>query len=453
MKSLRRIRSLFAGRRRRVALAAVMLSLTAIFSALPTGSDPPAIPDSATPVSVIAVQLEPGYERRVRFTGKVETRRQSDLGFERPGRIISIAVDEGDDVVAGQALARLDDSSLQAEIAQAQASLRSARARQEELENGARIEHIEQAEAQLTESGHELEESHRDLVRAETLYRRGALSRSDLDRSRTRVASLQSRHRAATARLDELRRGARPEQLEAQRWEVSALEARLAGLRSELAKTWLRAPYPGRILQRILDDGAIANPGNPVLRLVEDGDLEARIGIAPETARFLRPGEQVELLAGEQSHAAKVQAVLPQVDPGMRTVPVIFSLVESGLRPGDLITFEFLSWVDTPGFRLPKTSLASASSGLWALFGVRYLGNSYQTERHLVEVLDQVENEVFVRGSLRPGDLVVVEGSHRLVQNLPVQPLPANSATAKRLQLTPGSPASIAAVLQPGGRP
>src|SRR5512135_579578 len=72
-------------------------------------------------------------------SGSVEAT-EAQLGFQLPGRIDTVAVDEGDRVKAGAVLARLDRTELDARRAQAAAQLGAARALLTELEAGSRAE-------------------------------------------------------------------------------------------------------------------------------------------------------------------------------------------------------------------------------------------------------------------------------------------------------------------------
>ena len=68
-------------------------------------------------------------------SGTVEAT-EAQLGFPIPGRIAEVLVREGDQVRAGQVLARLDAAELEARRLQARAQLEAARALLRELESG-----------------------------------------------------------------------------------------------------------------------------------------------------------------------------------------------------------------------------------------------------------------------------------------------------------------------------
>ncbi len=59
-------------------------------------------------VATMEARLVPGYEVRRKFTGRVEARRQSQVGFELGGLVTAMLAEEGDLLEVGQVIARLD---------------------------------------------------------------------------------------------------------------------------------------------------------------------------------------------------------------------------------------------------------------------------------------------------------------------------------------------------------
>ncbi len=82
-------------------------------------------------------------------SGRIEAAERVDLVFQTPGRVAEVLVEVGDEVVAGDTLARLDVARLTREATQAQAALTSAKARLAQLQRAARPEEIAAAEANV----------------------------------------------------------------------------------------------------------------------------------------------------------------------------------------------------------------------------------------------------------------------------------------------------------------
>src|SRR5512133_921479 len=83
----------------------------------------------------------------VASTGSVIATRQAKLGFPASGRLAELKVAVGDSVKAGQQLAKLDSTALEAKVNQAESSLRVARIKLEQMKQGATPEEVAAAEA------------------------------------------------------------------------------------------------------------------------------------------------------------------------------------------------------------------------------------------------------------------------------------------------------------------
>jgi len=346
-------------------LAAVLLPLHGCGAGDPT-------PDAAArplPVEARPVSLQDGYATEELHTGRVVSRRSSDLGFDRAGRLASVEVDEGDRVEAGERLAALDTRELRAELRRVEAQIAEIRA--------------ELAMAKLT------------------TQRRRALRASD--------------HVA-------------PEQLDQAIHAQQALEARLGaaraareGVAASLALSEIRAPYAGSITARLADEGTIVTPGAPILRLIEDGALEAHIGVPPEAAAALEVGRRHPLEIEGQRAQAELRAVVEAVERDTRTVTAIFRLPPDapGALDGSLVRVPVTRRIPGEGFWLPLEALGESHRGLWSAYVVvadeEGSGAALRADRRQVEVLHVEAGRAFVRGTLRDGERVVWSGAHRLV--------------------------------------
>ncbi len=83
---------------------------------------------------------------------------EADLAFEVGGRVVSVAVQEGDVIEQGQVLAELDNATQKANLAQAEASLASAQASLNDVKAGATAEQVAQIEAAIAQAEAQLAE-------------------------------------------------------------------------------------------------------------------------------------------------------------------------------------------------------------------------------------------------------------------------------------------------------
>ena len=214
-------------------------------------------------------------------SGTVEAT-DAQLGFQAPGRIDTILVDEGYRVKAGQELARLDQTELRARRGQAAAQLGAAQALLSELERGNRAQDIQQGRDALSAANQRLADAQRDLDRNKRLFDGGAVSRETLDKAQLAFDVAQSAHDQAAQALQLLEVGPRPERIEAQRAVVAQAQATVQQIDAMLANAVIHAPFDGVVTVKDREIGETVGAGAPVLTVTNLNDRWVRIYI-PET--------------------------------------------------------------------------------------------------------------------------------------------------------------------------
>lgn len=199
------------------------------------------------------VRME-GVERRdlveiVTASGNIRARRAVDLSSDISAKVAELLVDEGEDVVVGQILMRLDPAQYQAGVSRSQATLSQARA----------------MEAQQRAN---LLRSQRDLDRLLALYSRDSLlvSPQQVDDARTNAD-------VAVA------------QLESAQYGVAQAQASLDEAEDRLSKTIIRAPIAGKITRLNVEEGetviigTMNNPGSLILAISDLSVVEVVVQV------------------------------------------------------------------------------------------------------------------------------------------------------------------------------
>ncbi len=373
-------------------------------------------------VPVAQVAAVDGYELGRAYTGEVVAGRTSELGFERLGLVVQVAVDDGDRVEAGDVLARLDTRHLDTARAEATGRLDAARALLEELEAGPRKERIAAQRAAVEDLEEQLALARRNRDRRERAFEGRAVTWEQVDVAVQAARALDARVASARAILDELLNGTRKERVAAQRAVVAQLAARVASIDVDLAKSRLVAPYAATVAHRHLDEGTVAAPGEPVLRVVELDVLELRVGLPPRAAASLRAGETLPVVVNGRKLDAVVDSILPEIEEATRTLTVVLAIegeAARGLGPGMTARLRLTRRVVGSGIWVPVSALAKAPRGLWSLYVVRpqeAAGDGvHRVERREVEVVHTDGERALVRGALEAGDRVIEGGTHRVV--------------------------------------
>jgi RND family efflux transporter MFP subunit len=365
--------------RKTIVTAAAILAGLASYPLLAANEAPsrPATP-RLLEVTVAVAHVVPTYTVSRSYVGRVESARRSELAFEVPGLISQVIPEEGDSVVAGQTIAVLDS-----------ARLRSRRAALEAARDRAKAD---------------LELSQLTADRLEVLVGEDVVSPQKWDETR----------KLRDSRDAELRR----------------IESEIATVDVDLEKSVLRAPYSGQIARRYVDEGSVVRAGERVARLLETTRLEVRVGVAETDAMAIAIGSQHTLRISGRDLEARVRSVLPERGPETRAVEVILQLANGveRLRDGDLAELAIRSPVSATGLWLPMSALSEGARGLWSCYVAEPLtprdrpdSGTHRLARRQLELLHEESDRVFVRGTLRDGERVVVEGTHRLVSGQKVR--------------------------------
>ena len=235
-----------------------------------------------------------GTTALVSVTGTIEAT-QVDVSVKITGRIVERLVKEGDKVSRGQLLVRLDDSELAADVRRQDAVLRSAQATLRDLEKGARPQEIEDARAAVASTEATRTMTEREYQRTVQLFGQNLIAAQDVDRARQAYEVAQAQERSARQKLGLLLEGSRPDQIDAARWQVTQAESALVQAQSRLRETRVVSPIDGVVLRKNLEAGETANPGVPILTLVDPKDVWLRAYVPETEVGRLKVGDMATL--------------------------------------------------------------------------------------------------------------------------------------------------------------
>lgn len=247
-------------------------------------------------------------------------------------RIDQLLVKEGDHVHAGQLIAVLDASTLEAQLAAAQAATQMAEARHVEASANTAItasslpERLRQARAQLSAAQAEtqqaratLQQAQADFERIEPLAQQGILSRQALDDARAKRDSAEAAVVADQQRVDAAQAAvadaaAQLQQVQAQRANTramlaSAKQARAQAQRqqAELAYTRVVAPISGVIGLRVARQGEVVTPGSAIVTIIELDDTWVQADVEETYSDRIALGRQLDVrLPSGRTIAGKV---------------------------------------------------------------------------------------------------------------------------------------------------
>ena len=214
------------------------------------------------------------------FPGRARAVDEVELSFRVAGPLVSLPVDVGTEVKKGDVVASIDPRDYQAAWDSAQANLARAQANLLAMERGARPEEIERLKSAVAQAEASYQQALAEFERNAELLPEGAVSRTDYDISLARRDRTQEEIKSAQEELNMGLRGARPEDLDAKRAEIKALEAAVANAKNQLDYTVLTAPFDGTVSARYVNNFQTVQAKEPIVRLLDITKIEVTFQLA-----------------------------------------------------------------------------------------------------------------------------------------------------------------------------
>jgi len=198
--------------------------------------------------------------------------------------VVELPVAQGTKVEKGTLLVRLDDTQQKAQVAKAKAEVALAQANLEKLRNGARVEEVAAAQAEVYGAKATLVEAEANYERSKNLEKRNMASRANLDRTLAARDAARARLKSAQEQLRRLTNGTREEDLRMGEATLEAVQASLASERKKLADLSIRATRSGILDNLPWNLGERVTTGSPLAVLLAGESPYARVYI-PEPYR------------------------------------------------------------------------------------------------------------------------------------------------------------------------
>lgn len=298
--------------------------------------------------------------------GTVVSRNDSQLASEVEGRVASVA-EVGTVVPKGGIVARVDNTLAVTQLASDQAN-------------------VTRLQAQLLYDRGQAE-------RMETLYSQNAIAKSTRDQA------------ASTRDMDA----------------AALVQAQSAVKKSqyEVDHSDIRAPFPGRVVARLINPGEYATAGKPVVRLVDISSTEVSAQIPIEMAGYLHNGQPVSVQIEGHNATASVRAIVPVGDTNSRTIEVRLTLPAEIGFVGDAVKVFIPSAAPREVVAVPRDALVLREENTY-VFKVDRKGIA---QRVAVQTGSEDGALVEVHGQISAGERVIVRGAERLEAGQKVKPV------------------------------
>jgi HlyD family secretion protein len=224
---------------------------------------------------------------------------------EVDGQLMSIAVEKGAHVHAGDVLARLSAVELTAQADQARAALASATANRNNVYAGVRREQVDSLKAAIAKASARLNYVQAQLTRTSTLARQSFESQQSLDQAENDVASARADVAEAQANYDAAVAGPTREERAIADAQVQAAAAAVAVLERRLEKMVLRAPADGVVSVIAAEVGENVHAGQPILMVEAAGKQWLSFNVREDHLSGLTVGETASVTRNGANGAIK----------------------------------------------------------------------------------------------------------------------------------------------------
>jgi HlyD family secretion protein len=223
-----------------------------------------------------------------------------DIATKVAGRLDEVLVDEGDFVVAGQVLARMNTDVLDAQLHEAQSELKRAMNSVEAAQSVVQQREAEKAAAESLQLQREaeLDLATKNLARAERLVKTKALAMEEFDTIRASFFSAQaalSTAKANVAGADAAIATAKSQVIQNEA-SVESAKARIDRIQADINDCTLKSPRDGRVQFRIAQPGEVLNVGGKVLNMVDLGDVYMTFFLPTAAAGRIQLGSEARLV-------------------------------------------------------------------------------------------------------------------------------------------------------------
>ncbi len=216
-------------------------------------------------------------EAIVSASGKIQPKRSVNISADTMGRVVDLAVEEGQNVTRGQFLLQIDPRNLQTRVESGEAGVRASQAQLEQMRVALESARTAYTLAQDT------------VARQRELWKQGLTTKENLDRAET-----EARQREIEVRNQE-------KQIETLRIRAGQERANLANARYDLSKVRIESPIDGIVTRRNIEEGetvvigTMNNPGTQLLTIADMSIIEAEVEVDETDIPSVRLGQPAKI--------------------------------------------------------------------------------------------------------------------------------------------------------------
>jgi HlyD family secretion protein len=278
-----------------------------------------------TEVNVLAAHPERGdISEQITADATLAPLTQAAISPKVTAPVKKFYVQRGSHVKAGQLLATLENSDLEAAALDNKGAYNAAEGTYD-IATGATVpEDTVKAELDLAQATANLNLAQSIVDSRAQLFGQGAIPGRDLDTAKASLVQAQAAHEIAKQHLEAVQKISRKAALESAQGQLTSAKGKYLGAEAQLSYTEIRSPISGVVTDRPLFAGETAAAGTPVITVMDTSALLAKLHLSQTQAQQLSMGAAATITVRglDNPVPAKVSLISPALDPGSTTVEV-----------------------------------------------------------------------------------------------------------------------------------
>jgi RND family efflux transporter MFP subunit len=321
-------------------------------------------PENVTVVQAQQIRTGPA------ISGSLAPEKSATIRAEMSGSVVQTFAEAGQRVRAGQRLAQLDAAVLRDQQISAQGAVTTA------------------------QSAYDI--AQRELSRATTLEKAGAIAERDVEQARNAVIA--SRGQLATAR------------------------AQLANINKQLDKASVQAPFDGVVSARSVNAGDVVSPGTALFTVVDPASMQLEASVPADALGDVRVGMPVDFTVNgypNRHFTGRITRVNPIADPTTRQVKILASIPNVGNTLVGGLYAE--GRVSSESHTAPMVPIAAVDERGLRPTVVRLRNGKVEKAEVGLGIRDQAAETVEITSGLAPGDTVLLGAARGISPGTPVK--------------------------------
>jgi HlyD family secretion protein len=324
-------------------------------------------------------------------------------------------VQRGARVKAGQLLATLENSDLQASAMDNEGSYNAAKAAYDTSTQAQVPEDYQRAQLDLAQAKANLDLNQSIVVSRKQLFAEGAIPGRDLDTATAALVQAQAAYDTAKQHLESMQKVSREAALKSAQGQLTSAKGKYLGAEAQVSYSEIHSPIDGVVTDRPLFAGETVAAGAPLITVMETSELLAKVHLSQALAQRMKIGDQasVSIPGLTDPVPAKVSLISPALDPGSTTVEVWLKVSnkDGALKVGTPVHVSIQGRSVQNAVKVPPSALLTTDDG--GKF-VMVIGTDGAAHKKPIEIGIQDTAEVEVKSGLTANDMVITTGAYGL---------------------------------------